>query len=58
VNWHVSIQISLEVSLSLKDLVYWREFLIKICLKMKDVKENSVQWTDWDSNRDYLKFDK
>jgi len=34
VNWHVSIQISLEVSLSLKLLVYWREFLLKICLKM------------------------
>jgi len=26
VNWHDSIQISLEVSLSLKLLVYWREF--------------------------------
>jgi len=25
---------------------------------MKDVKENSVQWTDWDSNRECLKFDK
>jgi len=24
---------------------------------MKDVKENSVQWTDWDSNRQCLKFD-
>jgi len=24
VNWHVSIQISVEVSLSLKLLVYWR----------------------------------
>jgi len=21
---------------------------------MKDVKENSVQWTDWDSNRECL----
>jgi len=28
VNWHVSIQISLEVSLSLKLLVYWKEFLL------------------------------
>jgi len=43
VNWHVPIQILLEVSLSLKLLVYWKEFLLKICLKMKDVKENSVQ---------------
>jgi len=25
---------------------------------MKDVKENSVKWTDWDSNRECLKFDK
>jgi len=25
---------------------------------MKDVKENSVQWTDWDSNRECLKYDK
>jgi len=25
---------------------------------MKDVKENSVHWTDWDSNRECLKFDK
>jgi len=25
---------------------------------MKDVKENSVQWKDWDSNRECLKFDK
>jgi len=25
---------------------------------MKDVEENSVQWTDWDSNRECLKFDK
>jgi len=49
VNWLVSIQISLEVSLSLKLLFYWREFLLEVCLKMKDVKENSVQWTDWDS---------
>jgi len=24
---------------------------------MKDVKENSVQWTDWDSDRECLKFD-
>jgi len=24
-------------------------------LKMKDVKENSVQWTDWGSNREYFK---
>ena len=57
-NWHVSTQMSLEVSLSLQLLVYWREFLLKICLKMKDVKENSVQWTGWDSNRECLKFDK
>jgi len=26
VNWHDSIQISLDVSLSLKLLVYWSEF--------------------------------
>jgi len=41
-------------------LNYWfiGEFLLKICLEMKDVKENSVQWTDWDSNRECLKFDK
>jgi len=32
--------------------------LSKICLKMKDVKENPVQWTDWGSNRECLKFDK
>jgi len=38
-------------------LVYWRELLLKICLKMKYAKENSVQWTDWDSNRERLKFD-
>ena len=44
-------------SIFLKVLVHWREFLIKICLKMKDVKENSVQYTDWDSNRECLKFD-
>jgi len=25
---------------------------------MKDVKESIVQWTDWDSNRECLKFDK
>jgi len=25
---------------------------------MKDVKENSVQWTDWDSNRECHQFDK
>ena len=34
VNWHVSKQVSFEVSLSLKLLVYLREFLLKICLKM------------------------
>jgi len=36
------------------------EFLLKICLKMfkmKDVKEYSVKWTHWDSNRECLKFD-
>jgi len=51
----------LEVSLSLKLLVYWREFLLKICLKMFENerrKENSVQWTDWDSYRECLIFDK
>ena len=58
VNWHVSIQISLEVSLSLKLLVYWKEVLLKIRFKMEDVTENSVQWTDWDSNRECLKFHK
>jgi len=25
---------------------------------MKDVRENSVQWTDWDTNRECLEFDK
>ena len=25
---------------------------------MKDVKDNSVQWTDWDSDRECLKFNK
>jgi len=25
---------------------------------MKDVKEYSVQWTHWDSNRECLKFDR
>ena len=25
---------------------------------MKDVKEYSVKWTHWDSNRECLKFDK
>jgi len=25
---------------------------------MKDVKDNSVQWPDWDSNRECLKLDK
>jgi len=25
---------------------------------MKNVKENSVQWTDWDSHRECRKFDK
>jgi len=33
-KWHVSNQITFEVSLSLKLLVYYREFLSKICLKM------------------------
>jgi len=58
VNWRVSVVISLEVSLSLKLLVSWKEFLIKICLKLKDTKDNSVQWADWDSNRQCPKFDK
>jgi len=34
VNWHVSIQISLEISVSWKLLDYWREFLLKICFEM------------------------
>jgi len=34
VNWHASNQISFEVSLSLKLLVYQTEFLLKMCLKM------------------------
>jgi len=25
---------------------------------MKDVKDNLVQWTDWESNRECLEFDK
>jgi len=57
VNWHVSIQISLEFYLSLRIFWFLGEFL-KICLKIKDVKENPVQWTHWDSNRECLKFDK
>ena len=40
VNWHDSIQISHEVSLSWKPLVYLRGFLQNICLKIKDAKEN------------------
>jgi len=53
VNWHLSIQISLEVSLSLKVVVYWRVFNKDLFenVKMKDVKENSVIWIDWDNNR-------
>jgi len=35
VNWHVSIAISLEVPLSLKLLVYWREFYSKFVWKWK-----------------------
>jgi len=27
-------------------------------MKMKEVKENLVQWTDWDSKRGRRKFDK
>jgi len=27
-------------------------------LKLKDVKEYSVKWTYWDSNRECLKFNK
>ena len=53
VNWHVSIRISLEVSLSLKLLFYCSVF-IKYLFE-NDVKENSVQRTDWDSNRECLK---
>jgi len=34
VNWHVSNQISFEESLSLKLLVYKREYLLNICVKM------------------------
>ena len=44
VNWHVSIQISLEVSLSLTLLVYWREFLLKICLKMNWKMKRKIQF--------------
>jgi len=59
-NWHVSKKISFEVSLSLKLLVYWRDFLLKMFenVKVKDVKEYSVKWTRWDSNRECLKFEK
>jgi len=31
---------------------------VLLSLKMKDVKENSVQWTDWDSHRECLNFNK
>jgi len=46
----------------LKYLLVWNswffsEFLLHICLKMKDVKENPVQWTEWDSNGECLKFE-
>jgi len=61
VDWRVSIQISLEVPLSSKLLLYWKEFSSKICLKMFEsecAKEKSVQRTDCDSNRECLKFDK
>jgi len=35
--------------------------LLNICLKMfkneRRTREYSVRWTNWDSNREYLKFD-
>jgi len=61
VNWHVSNQISFEVSLSLKLGLLERVFikgLFENVRKMKDVKEYSVKWTHWDSNCECLKFDK
>ena len=42
-----------------KTLGFLERALLKTCFKMKDEKENSVQWTDWDSNRECLeKVDK
>ena len=43
----------------LKYLLVWNSWFsgksfIKDLLKMKDVMENLVQWTDWDSNRECL----
>ena len=48
VNWHASIKISLEVSLSLKLLVYWREFLLKICLKMFENERRKGKFSSMD----------
>ena len=55
-NWHVSIQISREISLSLKLLVYWRVY-IKDLFEKEKPNGKSVQVTDWDSNRECHKFD-
>jgi len=48
VNWHVSIQISLEISLSLKLLVYWREILLKIRLKMFENERRKGKFSSTD----------
>jgi len=48
VDWHVSIQISVDVSLSLKLLVYWREFSLKICMKMFENKKCKEKFSSMD----------
>ena len=48
-NWHVSIQISLELALSLEVLAYWRELLLKICLKMfENERRNKGKFSSMD----------
>jgi len=47
-NWHVSIEISREVSLSLKLLVYWREFLLNIFLKMFENERSKAKFSSMD----------
>jgi len=49
VNWHVSIEISLEASRSLKVLVYWREFLIQICLKIFENERRKEKFSSMDT---------
>jgi len=44
-------------TLGLLERVFIKD-LFENVLKVKDVKEYSVKWTHWDSNRECLKFDK